>query len=386
MRDFLPFLLIASALATNCPAMAQDAPHCALEAPAQMIEVADAVGAAASEPAAAKSAEAAEAEAIAKLKAAADSLGAGVLGAPSDVDRVPVLKHIAGTGAKLLELGSAHGVRTVSVRHDQQFMLLQVAPDGEAVVSGPQLDLSVSTLMTVAGGQVTELGEAHGLRGLYLRNGQEFQVLYATPDGKATIAGVMRDANGKNLTREQVSKIDGAVPTMVVEKEGSKTLEAAAKADALLGVEHSAFGMYGDPAAPRLWMIFDPYCSYSVRAFDELKPYVAAGRIQLAIIPISILDYETNGQSTPAAEPLLSRDPARMAEAWDHQSFRTPASPEAPSLLQKNNRIAEEIGLKGTPTLVWRKLDGTAGEIDGIPKNGEVLIAEVEGAHNVSAR
>jgi hypothetical protein len=59
---------------------------------------------------------------------------------------------------------------------------------------------------------------------------------------------------------------------MVVEKEGSKTLEASAKADVLLGVEHSAFGTYGDPAAPRLWMIFDPYCSYSVRAFDELNP------------------------------------------------------------------------------------------------------------------
>ena len=113
---------------------------------------------------------------------------------------------------------------------------------------------------------------------------------------------------------------------------------------------------------------------------------MASGRIQIAIIPIAILDYETNGQSTPAAESLLSQDPARMAEAWDHQSFRMPASPEAPALLQKNNRIAEEIGLKGTPTLVWRKADGTAGEIDGIPKNWEALIAEVEGAHNVSAR
>ena len=28
-----------------------------------------------------------------------------------------------------------------------------------------------------------ELGETHGLRGLYLRNGQEFHVLYVTPDG-----------------------------------------------------------------------------------------------------------------------------------------------------------------------------------------------------------
>jgi thiol:disulfide interchange protein DsbG len=309
-----------------------------------------------------------------------------VLAAPVDVETVPVLKHIAATGAQLLELGEAHGLRSVSARSGDQFMILQVAPDGQAVVGGPQLDLPVDKLMTLASGQVKELGETHGLRGLYLRNGQEFQVLYVTPDGRSTIAGVMWDATGKNLTREQVSKIDGAVPTMVVEKEGSKTLEAGAKADPLLGVEHSAFGIYGDPAAPRLWMIFDPYCSYSVRAFDELKPYVAAGRIQLAIAPISILDYETNGQSTPAAEALLSLVPPRMAEAWDHQSFGAPPSQEAPALLQKNNRIAEEIGLKGTPTLIWRKADGTAGEIDGIPKNWEALIAEVEGAHNVSAR
>ena len=308
------------------------------------------------------------------------------LATPVDVETVPVLKHIASTGAQLLDLGEAHGLRSVSARSGDQFMILQIAPDGQAVVGGPLLDLPVDKLMTLASGQVKELGESHGLRGLYLRNGQEFQVLYVTLDGRSTIAGVMWDATGKNFTREQVSKIDGAVPTMVVEKEGSKTLEVAAKADALLGVEHTAFGTYGDPAAPRLWMIVDPYCSYSVRAFDELRPYVAAGRIQLAIVPISILDYETNGQSTPAAQSLLSQEPARMAEAWDHQSFRGPASQEAPALLQKNNRIAEEIGLKGTPTLVWRKSDGTAGEIDGIPKSWEALIAEVEGAHNVSAR
>ncbi len=307
------------------------------------------------------------------------------LAAPVDADAVPVLKHIASTGAQLLELGHSHGLRSVSARSGDQFMILQIAPDGQAVVGGPQLDLPVDKLMTLASGQVKELGETHGLRGLYLRNGREFQVLYATPDGEATIAGVMWDATGKNLTREEVSRIDGAIPTMVVEKDGSRAL-AAAKPDALPGVERTTFGTYGDPAAPRLWMIFDPYCSYSVRAFDELKPYVVAGRIQLAIVPISILDYETNGQSTPAAESLLSQDSARMAQAWDHQTFRTQPSAQAARLLQNNNAIAEQIGIKGTPTLIWRKGDGSAGEIDGIPKNWAALIAEVEGAHSVSAR
>ena len=183
------------------------------------------------------------------------------LAAPTDVDAVPVLKHIASTGAQLLDLGAAHGLRSVSARSGRQFMILQITPDGEAVVGGPQLDLPVDKLMTLASGQVKELGETHGLRGLYLRNGPEFQVLYVTPDGRATIAGVMWDATGKNLTRDQVSKIDGAIPTVVVDKDGAKSIEAAARSDTLLSVEKASFGLAGDPAAPRLWMIIDPYCS-----------------------------------------------------------------------------------------------------------------------------
>jgi hypothetical protein len=66
-----------------------------------------------------------------------------------------------------------------------------------------------------------------------------------------------------------------------------------------------------------------------------------------------------------------------------------PGSPELSLSLPRaprrsSNRIAEEIGLHGTPTLVWRKADGSVGEIDGIPKNWDALIAEVEEAHNVS--
>jgi thiol:disulfide interchange protein DsbG len=46
--------------------------------------------------------------------------------------------------------------------------------------------------------------------------------------------------------------------------------------------------------------------------------------------------------------------------------------------------LAEDISLRGTPTLIWRKADGSAGEIDGIPKNWDALIGQVEGAQSVS--
>ena len=100
-----------------------------------------------------------------------------------------MLKHIASTGAQLLDLGEAHGLRSVSARSGDQFMILQIAPDGQAVVGGPLLDLPVDKLMTLASGQVKELGEIHGLRGLYLRNGQEFQVLYVTRTGDRRSTG-----------------------------------------------------------------------------------------------------------------------------------------------------------------------------------------------------
>jgi hypothetical protein len=52
---------------------------------------------------------------------------------------------------------------------------------------------------------------------------------------------------------------------------------------------------------------------------------------------------------------------------------------ESSDLLQRNNHVADEIGSKGTPTTIWQKPDGTAGRIDGIPKDWSELTAQVEG-------
>jgi thiol:disulfide interchange protein DsbG len=312
----------------------------------------------------------------------------GVLAAPDGAEKIPVLRHITGTGAKLLDLGSTHGLKSVVARNSEQFMVLQIAPDGEAVVSGPQLDLSVSTLLTIAGSQVRELGEKHGLRGFYLQNGPEFQVLYATPDGQATIAGVMWDSSGKNLTREQVAPIAGALPTVVVGKDGGAGNAAegqAAAKPALEAVEKTAFGVMGDAGSRRLWLFVDPLCSYSVRALQELKPLVDQGRVQIAIIPISVLDYENHNQSTPAALALLSKEPAAMAAAWEHREYRSTPTLEATERLRINTAAAQNIGLRGTPTVVWRKADGTEGRIDGLPNDWSGVIATLGGENHAAA-
>jgi thiol:disulfide interchange protein DsbG len=307
-----------------------------------------------------------------------------VEGLPSvaqDIDQVPVLKHVSETGAKIFDLGTSHGLRGVIARLGEEFMLLEVAPDGQAVVAGLQTDLSMSKLLAIAGGQVTELGSAHGLRGVFVRDGAGFQVFYATPDGERLIPGVMWDAVGKNLTREQVGPIAGTVPTVVIGNNDDITPDTlrGVKSSPLDLVKETSFGVTGSASAPRLWMFVDPLCSYSVRALQEIQPLVARGRVQVAVIPVSVLDYEDNGMSTPSALALVSKPADQMIAAWAHGDLKGPAGTDAESRLRVNMAASEAIGLRGTPTVIWRKADGSEGRIDGLPGDWNAVIASMGG-------
>ena len=306
---------------------------------------------------------------------------AGLLSETPDIDQVPVLKHISETGAKIFDLGTSHGLRGVLARLGEEFMLLEVAPDGQAVVAGLQSELSVSALLSIAGSQVTELGSAHGLRGIFVRDGAAFQVFYATPDGDRLIPGVMWDAAGKNVTREQVAPIAGTLPTVVVgnNDEAARAQLAGGTRSALDLVKDTSFGVTGPASAPRLWMFVDPLCSYSVKALQEIQPFVASGRVQVAVIPVSVLDYEDNGKSTPSALALLSKSADEMITAWAHGDFKGPTGTEAEGRLRVNMAASEAIGLRGTPTVIWRKADGSQGRIDGLPEDWNAVIASMGG-------
>ncbi|MGI4798295.1 MAG: hypothetical protein ACRYG8_30475, partial [Janthinobacterium lividum] len=131
-----------------------------------------------------------------------------------------------------------------------------------------------------AGAQLTDLGTEHGLRTVFARNGQTFQVFYITPDGQGAIGGVLWDSTGRNITRQQVSSIDGAIPTVTIGPAAAAPRMAVDQSapSALQTVASTTYGTIGQSTAPRLWMFIDPLCSFSVRAMEQLKPFVAAGK------------------------------------------------------------------------------------------------------------
>jgi thiol:disulfide interchange protein DsbG len=297
---------------------------------------------------------------------------------PDALASIPFVQHVASAGAVVTDLGQSHEMRAFAAHSGDQFMLFEVAPDGQAGVSGVTVELTPAQLKTIAGDNITDLGVAHALSGLFVRSGPQFQVFYVTPDKERLIPGVMWDAAGKDITKKQIADIPGAVPTMVVGGGGtgqSSSTEGLVAALPLL--QKAFFGTTGPTSAPHLFMLVDPQCIYSVRALQMLQPFVAARRLQVSVIPLSVLDQEDQGLSTRNALALLSKPADELVSAWRAGSVNDTPSPEAAERLRANMAIAQAIGLKGTPTFIWRKSDGTEGRIDGIPMSMDELVSSI---------
>jgi thiol:disulfide interchange protein DsbG len=256
---------------------------------------------------------------------------------PPALTDVPFARHVAGAGAVITDLGLSHGMRSIVARNGDEFMVFQITPDGQAAVSGALTELTIAQLTAAANGNVTPLASEHGLDALFVRSGAQFQVFYVTPDSQRVIPGVLWDTAGKDLTRDQVAHVPGAIPTVSVGDmpAGQAGVTPVAAAAALPLVQKANYGTVGSPSAPHLWMLIDPQCIYSIRAYQMLHPFVEAGKLRLSIIPISVLDYEDNGQSTKSALALLSKPPEQLIAAWQAGAVNDPPAGHTDTYLEE---------------------------------------------------
>lgn len=311
-------------------------------------------------------------------QAPADPSPSQVMTPPGQLNDVPVLRHIGSAGASLTEISTTHGLRTIVARHGGEFMVFQVTSDGQVAVAGLMTDLTVDQLKAVAGGALTELDPQHGLRSFFLRNGARFQVFYATPDGERIIPGIMWDASGQDVTRKAIASIPGVTPTVTIGEASRDAHVTSAIATSAAGdaaeLARTAYGTAGSGSAPQLWMFVDPQCSFSIRAMQQLQPYVDAGRVQLHLIPLSILDNEDNGLSTAHALGLVSTTPDQMLSAWETGHYPDSDGGDAQPKLAANMAAAAASHVRGTPTFFWSKADGSQGRMDGVPTDMGALI------------
>lgn len=194
-----------------------------------------------------------------------------------------------------------------------------------------------------------------GLTGYAGLAGQQPLAIYLTADGQQAIVGAMIDAQGINLSQEPLDRLVSKPLTGKVWKQ----------------LEESHWIADGSAKAPRVVYAFsDPNCPYCSKFWNDARPWVKAGKVQLRHVMVAILRDTSAGK---AAALLTAKDP-QAALSRHEQQHRTggikplgQVSTTVRAQLDANQELMQRLGSSATPTIFYKDADGRLQRIQGAP-------------------
>lgn len=190
---------------------------------------------------------------------------------------------------------------------------------------------------------------------------QQALPLYLTADGKQVIVGPMFDSKGANLSDEPLERL---VSKPVTDKTWKQ-------------LESSTWIGDGSKNAPRVVYAFtDPNCPYCNKFWNDARPWVKAGKVQLRHVMVGILGPTSPGK---AAALLTAKDPQAALTQHEQQRGSGGIKPlnsiptEIRGQLDANQRLMEQLGSSATPTIFYKDTGGKLQKMQGAP-SAEMLI------------
>src|SRR5471032_2606322 len=200
-----------------------------------------------------------------------------------------------------------------------------------------------------------------GLTGYAAQYQNRGMALYLTADGKSVIAGNLYDAEGKDLSSAPLEKLVYA----------PMAKEVWAK------MEHSNWIQDGDKNAPRIVYLFsDPNCPYCNMFWEQARPWVKAGKVQLRHIMVGIIREDSPGKS---AALLAAKDPSKALEEHEKsgKASSLKALKEVPPAIQAklaaNMKLMEDLELSATPAIFYMDDKGELQQQQGAPSPDKLL-------------
>lgn len=179
--------------------------------------------------------------------------------------------------------------------------------------------------------------------------------IYLTADGKHAIVGTLIDAKGKNLSREPLDRLVSKPMTGKIWNR----------------LEKSTWIADGSKGAARVVYVFtDPNCPYCNKFWNDARPWVKAGKVQLRHVMVAILTDTSAGK---AAALLTAKDP--QAALAEHERERadggvkplTQISATVRAQLNANQNLMEQLGSSATPTIFYKDAGGMLQKREGAP-------------------
>ena len=264
--------------------------------------------------------------------------------------------------------------------------------------------------------KIVYLGKKAGYNGwLVSANGKAY-VAYAAEKAEGVVVGVLYDKDGYELTEDQLlqmlkkekvascneldkvvnfqtPKDDSVAPTkgpsrcgdvkdnnekiaapkaeqVVTEKVANPNLELWKKIANLATIN------IGDKGGT-IYVVADAMCHYCKDYLKTLTPYIDAGKLQVKVIPIGILGYDSTEMS---ASVLASKDPAKVwMDIVSGKSYTTPETVDNNKIssVTNNTDVLGEFDIHSTPQTIYKNAKGDIVIKRGSQDNIDELIIDL---------
>jgi thiol:disulfide interchange protein DsbG len=218
-------------------------------------------------------------------------------------------------------------------------------------------------LLAVQGGMKIEnkFEAAGGMTGWILSQGLGRNIVaFTPPNGEFVMVGMMRNAKGEDLTKGYLERY---APRPDYDKYWSR----------LEKMETINEGAKGSDVKTVIFAFMDPNCVFCHFAHKALQHYAKVG-LQIRWVPVAILGGDSAGK---AAALMTAKDPLAAWEDhgrnWNPQTHKGGVAPLASVSLQvrksldDNVALMAELGINGTPGILYKDAQGRVQKTDGMP-------------------
>ncbi|AMC33522.1 thiol:disulfide interchange protein DsbG [Janthinobacterium sp. B9-8] len=180
---------------------------------------------------------------------------------------------------------------------------------------------------------------------------QQPVTVYLTADGKQAIIGSMVDSKGEPLNQAHVDQLFS-----------NKLWKQ---------LEESHWIRDGNKNAPRIvYMFTDPNCPYCNKLWNDARPWVNAGKVQIRHIMVGIIKSDSMGK---AAALMTSKAPEAALYQHEKQHASGGVKPlaqipkDARSKLDANYQLMQRFGAFATPVTFYKDSEGKMQKTQGAP-------------------
>jgi thiol:disulfide interchange protein DsbG len=192
-----------------------------------------------------------------------------------------------------------------------------------------------------------------GLQGFAGKLNGQGLALYLTEDGQHVLVGTLLDANGTDISKAHLDEL--------VYQPMAKSIWAQLETSEWIGDG-------ADDAARVVYTFTDPNCPFCSMFWEQARPWVESGKVQLRHILVGILREDSAGKSATilaAEDPeaaLHEHETGNKAKAMD----AIPAAVE--QQLQANYELMTQLGAQATPAIFYLDAQGRMQQQQGAPR------------------